>query len=161
LCKYFGCDKVCHWLAIGRWFSLGTTVSSTNKTDCHDITEILMLNTITLTPLIYILIRSEDLYVYIYSYILYYRYLYKSLIKNSWTCLQTMNKYYWYLYNCCVEMLFNKLVTYVNFVNYIRGCSISTYSISAHHHWRCEFESHSDEVYSIQHYVIKFVIDLQ
>jgi hypothetical protein len=37
----------------GRWFSLGTTVSSTNKTDHHDITEILLkvaLNTITLTP---------------------------------------------------------------------------------------------------------------
>jgi hypothetical protein len=36
----------------GRWFSLGTPVSSTNKTDCHDITEILLkvaLNTITLT----------------------------------------------------------------------------------------------------------------
>ena len=37
----------------GRWFSLGTPVSSTNKNDCHDITEILFkvtLNTITLTP---------------------------------------------------------------------------------------------------------------
>ena len=28
------------------------------------------------------------------------------------------------------------------------------YAISAYHHWSCEFESHSDEVYSIQHYVI-------
>ena len=35
-------DKVCHWLARGRWFSLSTSVSSTNKTDCHDITEILL-----------------------------------------------------------------------------------------------------------------------
>jgi hypothetical protein len=25
--------KVCQWLAAGRWFSLGTPVSSTNKTD--------------------------------------------------------------------------------------------------------------------------------
>jgi hypothetical protein len=35
----------------GLWFSPGTPVSSTNKTDCHDITEILLkvaLNTITL-----------------------------------------------------------------------------------------------------------------
>jgi hypothetical protein len=35
----------------GRWFSPGTPVSSTNKTDCHDITEKLLkveLNTITL-----------------------------------------------------------------------------------------------------------------
>jgi len=31
------CDKVCQWLAAGRWFSQGTPVSSTNKTDCHDI----------------------------------------------------------------------------------------------------------------------------
>ena len=38
--------------AAGRWFSLGAPVSSTNKTDRHDITEILLkvaLNTITLT----------------------------------------------------------------------------------------------------------------
>jgi hypothetical protein len=56
------CDKVSFWgtimvlivwwLGTGRWFSPGTTVSSTNRTDCHDITEILLkmaLNTITLT----------------------------------------------------------------------------------------------------------------
>jgi hypothetical protein len=45
------CDKVCQWLASGRWFSPGTPVSSTNKTDRHVITEILLktasLNTIT------------------------------------------------------------------------------------------------------------------
>ena len=45
------CDEVCQWLATGWWFSLGTSVSSTNKTDRHDITEILLkvaLNTINL-----------------------------------------------------------------------------------------------------------------
>jgi hypothetical protein len=31
------CDKVCQWLATGRWFSPGTLVYSTNKTDCHNI----------------------------------------------------------------------------------------------------------------------------
>jgi hypothetical protein len=36
------CDEVCQWLATGRWFSPGPTVSSTNKTDHHDITEILL-----------------------------------------------------------------------------------------------------------------------
>ena len=36
------CDKVCRWLAAGRWFSPGTLVSSTNKTDHYDITEILL-----------------------------------------------------------------------------------------------------------------------
>jgi len=34
-------DKICQWLATGLWFSLGTLVFSTNKTDRHDITEIL------------------------------------------------------------------------------------------------------------------------
>jgi hypothetical protein len=46
------CDKVCQWLARGQWCSPGTPVSSTNKTDRHYITEILLkvaLNTITLT----------------------------------------------------------------------------------------------------------------
>ena len=44
------CDKTCQWLATGRWFSPCTPVSSTNKTDRRDITEILLqvaLNTIT------------------------------------------------------------------------------------------------------------------
>jgi len=35
------CDEVCQSLATGRRFSPGTPVSSTNKTDCHHITEIL------------------------------------------------------------------------------------------------------------------------
>ena len=36
------CDKVCQWLATGRWFSPGTLVPSTNKSDCHDTAEILL-----------------------------------------------------------------------------------------------------------------------
>ena len=43
------CDKVCQWLPECRWFSPSTPVASTNKTDLHDITEILLkvaLNTI-------------------------------------------------------------------------------------------------------------------
>ena len=38
------------------WFSLGTPVSSTNKTNCHEIAEILLkvvLNAITLPPIYY------------------------------------------------------------------------------------------------------------
>ena len=41
--------KVCQWLAAGQWFSPGTPVSFTNKTDHQDINEILLkvvLNTI-------------------------------------------------------------------------------------------------------------------
>jgi len=43
------CDKVCQWPPTGRWFSPCPPVSSTNKTDRHDIAEILLkvaLNTI-------------------------------------------------------------------------------------------------------------------
>jgi hypothetical protein len=39
-------------IATGRWFSAGHLVSSTSKTDCHDIAEILLkaaLNTIKQT----------------------------------------------------------------------------------------------------------------
>ena len=36
------CDKVCQWLRTGRWFSLGPPVSFTNKTDRHDIAEMLL-----------------------------------------------------------------------------------------------------------------------
>ena len=46
------CDKVFQWLATGRWFSPGPPVSSTNKTDRYDITEISLkvaLNTIKQT----------------------------------------------------------------------------------------------------------------
>jgi hypothetical protein len=43
------CDKVCQWLAEGQWFSPVTPVSTTNKTDRHDIAVILLkvaLNTL-------------------------------------------------------------------------------------------------------------------
>jgi hypothetical protein len=40
--KPLTCRNVCQWLATGRWFSPGFPVSSTNKTDRHDITEILL-----------------------------------------------------------------------------------------------------------------------
>jgi len=46
------CDKVCQRLPAGGWFFLGTPVSSNNKSDGHNVTEILLkvaLNTITLT----------------------------------------------------------------------------------------------------------------
>ena len=35
-------DKVCQWLATGQWFSPCPPVSSTNKTDLHDTTGILL-----------------------------------------------------------------------------------------------------------------------
>ena len=63
------CDKVCQWLVTGQCFSLGTPVSSTNKTDCHDIAEILLkvaLNTIKQTNKQYF--DSNDMLVFIYLF---------------------------------------------------------------------------------------------
>ena len=48
------CDKVLQWLATIRWFSTNTPISSTNKTDRHDITDILLkvaFSTINLKPI--------------------------------------------------------------------------------------------------------------
>ena len=52
LIQHYVIKFVSDLIAAGRRFSLGTTVSSTNKTDRHDITEILLkvaLNAITIT----------------------------------------------------------------------------------------------------------------
>ena len=36
------CDEVSQWLVTCLWYSPGTSFSSTNKTDCRDITELLL-----------------------------------------------------------------------------------------------------------------------
>ena len=54
------CDKVCQWLATGRWFSPGTLVS-TNKTDCHDIHEILLKVALNTKPLTLIFVHVYNL----------------------------------------------------------------------------------------------------
>jgi hypothetical protein len=79
-------DNVCQWFATGRCFSPGPPVSSTNKTDRYDITEILLkvaLNTIKQTNVHYILylIRIHDfamVVVWVYNIYLTHR-LKKSL----------------------------------------------------------------------------------
>jgi hypothetical protein len=56
------CDRVCQRLATGRWFSLGPPVPFTNKTDSHDIAEILLkvaLDTIKPKPNLYIFFVLE------------------------------------------------------------------------------------------------------
>ena len=56
-------DKFCQWLLAVRWFSQSTPVSSINKTDRHDITEILLevvLNTLTLYPTPPIEVKVKD-----------------------------------------------------------------------------------------------------
>jgi len=62
------CDKVCQLLATGRWFSQGPLVSSTNKTDHHNITEIVLkvaLNTINQTLKRKQICSFSSLFVYI------------------------------------------------------------------------------------------------
>ena len=55
-------DKVCQWLTTGWWFSPGTPVSSTNKTNRHDITEILLKMSLNI-------IKNPQLkYIFIYLY---------------------------------------------------------------------------------------------
>ena len=59
------CDKVCQWLVTDRWFSPGPLVSSTNKTDRHNITEILLkvaLNTATLTLVLHWLLSVVEVW---------------------------------------------------------------------------------------------------
>ena len=62
------CDKVCQWLAAGRWFSMGTPVSSTNGTVHHSIAEILLkvhLNIITIA--LYLYFENKMWYLIMYS----------------------------------------------------------------------------------------------
>ena len=69
------CDKFCPWLATGPWFSLSTLVSSTNKTDRHDMTEILLKVTLRHHQTnkqheinIVIVSSKQQPYIYIYDY---------------------------------------------------------------------------------------------
>jgi hypothetical protein len=59
--------KVCPWLATGRWFSSSPPVFSANKTDRHDITEILLkvtLNTIKQTNKHFTQVETSDFSVH-------------------------------------------------------------------------------------------------
>jgi hypothetical protein len=73
------CDEICQCLVTDLWFSPGTSVSSTNKTDCHNMTEILLkvaLSTIYNTNL-YLLFFSHFLpcVVGLWCYIIIYIYV--------------------------------------------------------------------------------------
>ena len=68
------CDKVYQWLTTSLWFSPGPPVSSTNKTDRHDITEILLkvaLNIIKPNQTIY--------FQNVYNQIYHFKYVYVSI----------------------------------------------------------------------------------
>ena len=70
--------------ATGRWLSPGALVSSTNKTDCHNVTEVLLkvvLNTITLVLWFY----------YNWNFLVKFRSDYKwVLFLHSW-CMININ----------------------------------------------------------------------
>ena len=50
------CDKVCQCLTAGRWFSLDTPASFTNKTNRHNITEALFKVSLNLITFLLLLI---------------------------------------------------------------------------------------------------------
>jgi hypothetical protein len=69
-------DKVCQWLPTGWWFSLNTPVSSTNKTDRHDITEILLkvtVNTINLYLNLYQMIHKNVGFFYFLNDLFFFK----------------------------------------------------------------------------------------
>ena len=74
----------------------------------------------------------------------------------TWLCLSQAS--------LCIPNAICRVFFYVQWVDERGGCSFYWYWWN----WlpsllgkRCEFESYSGEVYSIQHYVIKFVSDLR
>ena len=98
--------------------------------------------------------------------------------------MPTLNKAYLFIYYYGLRPLINDLTfnlhtmysaTIVDLI--IVACSFNCWGSSwsssygswiydylcnlSNHHYRCEFESRSGEVYSMQHYVIKFVSDLR
>ena len=46
----------------GQWFSMGTPISSTNKTDCQDITEILLKVVLNIINL-----KKKQIFLYLLS----------------------------------------------------------------------------------------------
>jgi hypothetical protein len=146
-------DKVCQWLAIGRWFFPGTPVSPTIKSDHHDITEILL----------------KKHYRTVYMYMLWYPSISWNIIEQ-FTCIcygihqfpETLSNSLHVYVIVPVYVVNNNILNYASskmklkkiwqISNFNWGCRgrdhmivgfITTCTISAYHHWRCEFEFHS------------------
>jgi hypothetical protein len=116
------CDKVCQWLATGRRFSLGLPVSSTNKADRHDITELLLkvaLNTIKHQQAykFYRDIIISKLYIMSYSVSILtisYEYNLSCVLKKSFGLLKAYSRSNWlffvYIKSCPYSMFYtNKM----------------------------------------------------
>ena len=102
------CDKVCQWLSTGQWFSPDIPVSSTNKTDCYDFTEILLkvvLNTISHT-------RSLNkkfylCFLFFYIHVQVYMFILNCYVRNLTMVKKQYNKYgkykYWWRKRYMIE----------------------------------------------------------
>jgi hypothetical protein len=132
------CDKVCQWLAVGQWFSLGTPVSSTNNTDSQKITEILSCFDI-LNILLVVTVNKLHIVFCQLSYIDYVKIWLH--IKCS-TCRHPILR---------EIIVFNVKMSF--FFGSINQCLSQTKAANSN--------SVHGEVYPIQCYVIKFVSDLR
>jgi hypothetical protein len=95
------CDKVYQWLAICRWFSAGTPVSSTNKTGSHDITEILLKvasNTITLLGSLKYC-RELKIILMLFVIAKYSSWLQMTVLISASLCKGTLNSYPLFCYD--------------------------------------------------------------
>ena len=86
------CDQVRRWLATGRWFSPGTPVSSTNKTDRHDITVILLkvglitINQTCMNTLLHFLLSLQRMRTFLLLSIMPYKKNWKKEIFKEMSC---------------------------------------------------------------------------
>jgi hypothetical protein len=133
--------KFCQWLAIGQWFS---PVSSTNKTDCHDKTEILLkmvlkhhkTNQITKREIENVIQLCNPSKCYLIELTTWTGLIVPLLLKEYYNSM-TLNEYNW------------------NMLGFSTTCAISA-SITTN---IVSSNPVHGEVYSIQHYALKFVSD--
>ena len=144
--------NVSQWLVTGRWFSLTTPISSTNKTDCHDITEILLkvvLNTIT--PLNCMRLKQRVLIRLTYN--IYYTYWAKAttcslVVGNGWIFSVISSKY---LYKLESHGISNGLLSVVGWVSasfWSCACSSSSFCFSSFSF--CAFDFLMKEKYTVR-----------
>jgi hypothetical protein len=96
------------------WFTRGIPVSSTNKTDHHDITEILLkvaLTTITLT----LFACSDDSFFLLQSPQCYHIFslIYEQCRVNAWVRWAVALGPHELIYACCVRHVFNAFLTLI------------------------------------------------
>jgi hypothetical protein len=112
-------------------YSLGTRVSSTNKTDRHDITDILLkvlLNTITpsmyLFPWIMLIkLRLSKIYVFLFRVRPKLMYFFSEYVQNLCISFQSMSKIYVFLFRVCPKSMYF-------FSEYVKNICISFQSMS-------------------------------